>query len=179
MDVGCGAGLICEPFARLGASVTGIDASDTALTQARTHAVQQGLDIDYQLKTIEDKIKQKEKYDVVLALEVVEHVDDVSFFLKACADLLKPGGLLFISTLNRTPISYLKSIVLAEYVLKWIPQGTHDWNRFLKPSEIAEPIQEKGCFFTTFKGIDYNIFKREWELTSSLNNNYISCAIKR
>jgi 2-polyprenyl-6-hydroxyphenyl methylase/3-demethylubiquinone-9 3-methyltransferase len=179
LDVGCGAGLICEPLSRLGAKVTGIDASETALIQARSHAVEHDLEIDYQLVTVEEKLAQGLVYDVVFALEVVEHVSNVAVFLKSCAKLVKPGGILFLSTLNRTAMSYVKTILIAEYLLKWIPAGTHDWNRFLKPSELSEPLQEEGFYFTNLKGIDYNILKKEWYLTDSLATNYIGCAVKR
>lgn len=177
LDVGCGPGLLCEPLARLGATVTGIDASDRFLDEAKAHAVSENLSIVYEHKPIE--ACKDELYEVIFALEVVEHVDNVDIFLESCLDLLKPGGVIFISTLNRTPMSYLKSIILAEYILKWIPQGTHDWKRFLTPAEIATILRKKDFFFTDLKGIDYNPFKREWKLTSSLKANYIGCALKR
>ncbi len=179
LDVGCGAGLVCEPFARNGANVTGIDASETALTQARLHALEQNLEIAYEQTSIEQKAEQGQTFDVVLALEVVEHVDNVPLFLKSCMDLLKDDGVLFISTINRTALSYLKAIVAAEYILKWVPQGTHQWNKFLKPSEIAQTLQKGGFYFTNIKGIEFNLFKREWLLSSSLDTNYIACALKR
>lgn len=179
IDIGCGAGLICEPLARLGASVSGIDASETALTQARSHAVEHDLDIDYQLMTVEKKLEENKTFDVVFALEVVEHVSNVPIFLKSCSKLLNPGGLLFLSTLNRTVLSYVKTILFAEYILKWIPVGTHDWHRFLTPAELAEPLQEEGFYFTNLKGIDYSIFKKEWVLNNNLDTNYIGCAVKR
>jgi 2-polyprenyl-6-hydroxyphenyl methylase/3-demethylubiquinone-9 3-methyltransferase len=179
LDIGCGAGLVAEPLARKGATVTGIDASDTALTQARLHAVEQNLDIQYERSTIEKKVEQGMKYDVVLALEVVEHVNNVPFFLKNCMDALNEDGIFFISTLNRTFLSYLKAIIAAEYVLKWIPVGTHNWNQFLKPSEIAADLQKQNFYFTNLKGINYNPLKKEWSLTNALDTNYIGCAIKR
>ena len=179
LDVGCGAGLISEPFARCGATVTGIDASETALTQARLHAAEHNLDIQYELTTIEKKAEQMCQFDVVVALEVIEHVDNVPLFLKNCMDVMKPDGIFIISTLNRTTLSYLKAILAAEYILNWVPKGTHTWNKFLKPSEIAHILQKGNCYFTNLKGIDYNIFKKEWSLSTSLNTNYIGCAIKR
>lgn len=179
IDVGCGAGLVCEPLSRLGAHVTGIDASENALTQARAHAIEHHLEIDYQLTTVEKIHEENKTFDVVFALEVVEHVSNVPTFIKSCVHLVKPGGVLFLSTLNRTVMSYIKTILMAEYVLKWIPVGTHDWHRFLKPAELAEPLQEEGFYFTSLKGIDYNILKKEWYLSDNLDNNYIGCAIKR
>ncbi|CAO5681796.1 MAG: Ubiquinone biosynthesis O-methyltransferase [Holosporales bacterium] len=179
LDVGCGAGLICEPFSRNGATVTGIDASETALTQARLHALEQNLEIVYEQTSIEKKAEQSEKFDVVLALEVLEHVENVPLFLKSCIDVLKDDGVLFISTINRTALSYLKAIVAAEYILRWVPKGTHQWHKFLKPSEIAETLQKGSFYFTNIKGIEFNPLKREWNLSSSLDTNYIACAVKR
>lgn len=179
LDVGCGPGLLSEPLARLGAHVTGIDASDHFLKVAINHASEQKLNIDYQLSSIENTVQQHKKYDVVCALEVIEHVDNVDRFLQSCMDVLKDDGVLFISTLNRTLISYLKAIVLAENILKWVPTGTHDWKRFLTPAEIASTLQEGDFYFTDLKGIDFNPLKQEWYLTSSLSTNYIGCAVKR
>jgi 2-polyprenyl-6-hydroxyphenyl methylase/3-demethylubiquinone-9 3-methyltransferase len=179
LDVGCGPGLLSEPLARLGAHVTGIDASDHFLKVATLHASEQKLNIDYQLSSIEDIVQKNKKYDMVCALEVVEHVDNVDRFLQSCMDVLKDDGVLFISTLNRTLISYLKAIVLAENILKWVPVGTHDWKRFLTPAEIASTLQDGGFYFTELKGIDFHPLKQEWYLTSSLNTNYIGCAVKR
>lgn len=179
LDIGCGAGYVCEPLARLGGTVNGIDASENAITQARQHAVEQNLDINYQRMTVEQKAAENIQYDVILALEVVEHVDNVDTFLKACTHLLKPNGILFLSTMNRTFTSYIKAIMIAEYLLKWVPKGTHDWNKFLKPSELAAPLQEEGCYFSTIKGIDYNPFSKEWVLSQKIDTNYIACAIKR
>lgn len=179
LDVGCGPGLLSEPLARLGANVTGVDASDQFLNAAKEHAKSQDLTINYQLSSIEDIAKKSKKYDVVCALEVVEHVDNVDRFLQSCMDVLKDDGVLFISTLNRTFISYLKAIFLAENVLKWVPAGTHDWKRFLTPAEIASTLRENDFYFTDLKGIDFHPLKQEWYLTPSLSTNYIGCAVKR
>lgn len=179
LDVGCGPGLLSEPLARLGASVTGVDASDQFLNAAKSHAKAQDLTIDYQLSSIEDLVKKRKKYDVVCALEVVEHVDNVDRFLQSCMDVLKDDGVLFLSTLNRTFMSYLKAILLAENILKWVPAGTHDWNRFLTPAEIASTLRESNFYFTDLKGIDFHPLKQEWHLTPSLSTNYIGCAVKR
>lgn len=179
LDVGCGPGLLSEPLARLGASVTGIDASDHFLKAAIKHAEEQKLTIDYQLSSVEDTLKKPKKYDVVCALEVVEHVDNVDRFLQSCMEVLKDDGVLFISTLNRTLMSYVKAILLAENILKWVPTGTHDWKRFLTPAEIASTLQEGDFYFTDLKGVDFHPLKQAWHLTSSLNTNYIGCAVKR
>ncbi|CAO5675693.1 MAG: Ubiquinone biosynthesis O-methyltransferase [Holosporales bacterium] len=176
LDVGCGAGLISEPMARLGAKVTGIDASETALTQARIHALQENLDICYKQQTIEQQLLENQLFDVVIALDVVEHVDHVDAFLKACVGLLKPNGVFILSTLNRTVSSYLKAIILAEYILKWVPPKTHNWYQFLKPSEIAQVLQSQGCFLTQIKGISLNPITNEWSLTQKLDTNYILAA---
>lgn len=178
LDIGCGGGLVCEPMARLGATVTGIDADANAIEVAKVHAKQSGLDINYrcastdQLLTTtppsnppasggtEAKRPRGERYDVVLALEIVEHVADVNKFVGHCVDLCKPGGLILFSTLNRTPKSFLLGKVAAEYILGWVPTGTHDWKKFLKPSELsravrqngAEPIETEGMVFDPFKG---------------------------
>lgn len=179
LDVGCGAGLVCEPLARLGANVTGIDASETAITQARMHAVEQNLDIHYQRLTIEEKKTEGLLFDVITALEVVEHVDHVDAFLKTCVQMLKPNGVLIVSTLNRTVYSYLKAIVIAEYIFQWVPKKTHSWHQFLKPSEIAQILQTESCFLTNIRGMTLNPITKEWSLTQKIDTNYILSAIKR
>ncbi|MDP2193364.1 MAG: bifunctional 2-polyprenyl-6-hydroxyphenol methylase/3-demethylubiquinol 3-O-methyltransferase UbiG [Alphaproteobacteria bacterium] len=179
LDVGCGPGLLCEPLSRLGANVTGIDASDHFISVAKNHAEKNALDITYQLSSVEDLVNQGKKYDVVCVLEVVEHVSEADRFLNHCMELVADDGVLFISTLNRTIMSYLKAIILAENILKWIPIGTHQWKKFLTPSEIAEVLQNQQFYFTDIQGIDYNILNRQWSLTPSLSTNYIGCAVKR
>lgn len=178
LDVGCGAGLISEPMARLGANVTGIDASETALTQARLHALQENLEITYKQRTIEQQLLDHQLFDVIVALDVVEHVDHVDAFLKACVRLLKPNGIFILSTINRTVASYVKAIVLAEYVLKWVPPKTHNWYQFLKPSEIGQILQTEECFLTQIKGISLNPITNEWSLSQKLDTNYILAAKK-
>jgi len=179
LDVGCGPGILSEPLARLGANVTGIDASDQFLKAAQEHAQKQDLSIDYQLASIEDIAKKSKKYDVVCALEVVEHVDNVDRFLQSCMNSLKDDGVLFVSTLNRTFMSYLKAIIFAENILKLVTTGTHDWKRFLTPAEIASILRENDFYFTDLKGIDFHPLKQQWHLTTSLSTNYIGCAVKR
>lgn len=156
LDIGCGGGLLAEPMARLGAEVVGLDAAEKNIRTAAVHAAELGLPIDYRHTTAEDLAATGERFDVVLAMEVVEHVADVPLFLRACADLLKPGGTLFLATINRTPKSYLFAIIGAEYVLRWLPRGTHDWRRFLKPSELATPLRRFGVGLGEVTGVIYN-----------------------
>lgn len=160
LDIGCGGGLVCEPMARLGASVTGIDADANAIAVAQNHAKQSGLDIDYRAVSTDGLIQSNKKYDVVLALEIVEHVADVEKFVGHALSLCKSGGIVIFSTLNRTPKSFLLGKVAAEYILGWVPKGTHDWKKFLKPSELAcairhaggEPAHIEGLVFDPVKG---------------------------
>lgn len=175
LDVGCGGGLVCEPFARLGYLVTGIDQSQEAINVARDHATEQGLDIKYQCINVEDL---KDTYNVITVLEVLEHVENPESLLAAAIKRLAPGGLIFFSTLNRTTFSYLAGILLAENILKWAPKGTHQWSKFLKPSEIIIPLQTLGIAPLDIKGISWSILNRAWQLTSSLNGNYIGVGIK-
>ncbi|MBS0537694.1 MAG: bifunctional 2-polyprenyl-6-hydroxyphenol methylase/3-demethylubiquinol 3-O-methyltransferase UbiG, partial [Proteobacteria bacterium] len=144
LDIGCGGGLLCEPMARLGARVTGIDAAERNIATAAAHAAGQGLAIDYRATTAEALAADGRQYDVVLALEIVEHVADVDLFLATCGSLVKPGGLLFLSTLNRTAKAWALAIAGAEYVLRWLPRGTHDWKKFLKPSEAVRGLRGGG-----------------------------------
>lgn len=176
VDIGCGAGIATEPLARLGATVTGLDASEKAITQARLHAIEQGLEIDYRLSSVETVANQGEKFDVVLALEVIEHVENPAAFIDYVCKITKPGGLLFMSTLNRTWTSYAKAILTAEYVLKWVPMGTHQWEKFVTPAELANWLRPHGFHFSDIKGIDFSVLKREWQLVHDLSTNYICCA---
>jgi 2-polyprenyl-6-hydroxyphenyl methylase/3-demethylubiquinone-9 3-methyltransferase len=174
LDIGCGGGLLCEPLARLEAVVTGIDASPAAILTAQNHAKESDLTIDYHCTTIEEF--PSDKFDAILALEIVEHIDNLSVFIENCAKLLKPEGLLFLSTLNQTWESYLGAIVGAEYLLRWLPVGTHDWNKFKEPSKLANLLRKFGLHFTNLKGMSYSPLEQEWSLTSSLKINYIACA---
>jgi 2-polyprenyl-6-hydroxyphenyl methylase/3-demethylubiquinone-9 3-methyltransferase len=175
LDVGCGGGLICEPLARLGAQVHGIDANSNSIEAARVHADAMNLEITYELGVLEN-ISETKKYDLVLALEVVEHVDNPKDFIASCLQKLVPGGLFIISTLNRTYKSYLGAIFLAESVLKWLPKGAHDWYKFLKPSEIRSFLNLNGAEVITLSGISYNILQNTWGLKENFDMNFILSA---
>jgi 2-polyprenyl-6-hydroxyphenyl methylase/3-demethylubiquinone-9 3-methyltransferase len=175
LDVGCGGGLLCEPLARLGCTVTGLDASPKTIETARHHAGLSRLNIEYQIGTAE--AYQGEKADVVMALEIVEHVNDPAAFVQSCVNLVKPGGLLFLSTLNKTWKSYLVGILGAEYILRWIPKGTHDWNKFLPPSTLGEFLEEAGSKWEELKGISFSPLSNEFYLSSDLAVNYIGYGI--
>ena len=177
VDIGCGGGLIAEPMARLGAAVTGLDAEARNIAVARAHAEGQGLDIDYRATTAEALAAEHARFDVVLALEIVEHVPDAGAFLHAAASLVAPGGALVASTLNRTARSYALAIVGAEYVLRWVPRGTHDWRRFVKPSELARHLRAAGLDLAATAGLVFNPLSGEWRLDPhDLAVNYIAMA---
>lgn len=179
LDIGSGGGLLCEPMARLGAHVTGIDAAEKNIHIARLHAEQMGLDIDYRHRTAEELAADSTRYDIVFALEIVEHVADVPAFLEAVARLVKPGGLLFMSTLNRTVKSYALAIVGAEYLLRWLPKGTHHWQKFLRPSELVLPLEAHGIRTHDLQGMVYDPFDARWSLSpTALDVNYILAARK-
>jgi 2-polyprenyl-6-hydroxyphenyl methylase / 3-demethylubiquinone-9 3-methyltransferase len=179
LDIGCGGGLMCEPMARMGADVTGIDASEKNIAVASLHAEKMGLAIDYKCAAAEE-VAEQNSYDIVLALEIVEHVADVPAFLKACAALVKPGGLLIMSTLNRTLKSYGLAIIGAEYVLRWLPRGTHQWNKFLKPSELCSGLRHEGLVIKNMSGMAFNPLKNEWRLSErDLDVNYLLTAAKQ
>lgn len=174
LDIGCGGGLVSEPMARLGASVTGIDASEANIKTALTHAETSGLDIDYRAGTIEALAETGEPpFDIVLNLEVVEHVANPADFLKTSASLVAPGGLIILATLNRTAKSFAFGIVGAEYVLGWLPRGTHDWNKFLKPEELAAPLREAGLTPQPPIGVAYNPLQDTWDLSKDTKVNYM------
>ncbi|MBN9332792.1 bifunctional 2-polyprenyl-6-hydroxyphenol methylase/3-demethylubiquinol 3-O-methyltransferase UbiG [Devosia sp.] len=176
VDIGCGGGLLCEPLTRLGASVTGVDAAERNIAIARIHAEQSGLDIDYRVTTSEALVEAGEKFDVVLNMEVVEHVDNVPLYMKSCADLVAPGGLMFTATLNRTARAYALAILGAEYVLGWLPKGTHDWKKFLTPDEIRSLITRNGLKVIEGKGVTFNPIADEWRLSSDMAVNYMLLA---
>ena len=176
VDIGCGGGLLCEPLTRLGATVTGVDAAERNLSIARIHADKSGLDIDYRVTTSEALVEAGEKYDVVLNMEVVEHVDNVPLYMKSCADLVAPGGLMFTATLNRTARAYALAILGAEYVLRWLPRGTHDWKKFLTPDEIRSLLRRNGLKVTDGKGVTFNPIADEWRLSSDMAVNYMLLA---
>ena len=178
LDIGCGGGLLCEPLARLGAAVTGIDASHKNITVAKLHAEQGGLMIDYRCETAEALAASGAQFDAVISMEVIEHVADVSIFTEACCALVKPGGALMIGTLNRTLKSYMLAIVGAEYVLRWLPVGTHHWSKFLTPSEIASFLRKHDVALKEIKGIQYQPLKDHWALSQDIQVNYMMVGIK-
>lgn len=174
IDVGCGGGLICEPMARLGAKVTGIDATPRNIATARAHAEGQELAIDYRETTAEALAETGAQFDIVLALEIVEHVADVDLFLQSIGRLARPGGLVFLSTLNRTAKAWALAIAGAEYVMRWLPRGTHDWRKFLKPSELVRGLRAAGVEPQEITGVVYNPLSRDWSLNRrDLDVNYM------
>jgi 2-polyprenyl-6-hydroxyphenyl methylase/3-demethylubiquinone-9 3-methyltransferase len=179
IDIGCGGGLVSEPMARLGAHMTGVDASEKNIAIAAAHAKTSELVIDYQCNNAETLAAQGMQFDVVLALEIIEHVADVRVFMEACAELTKSGGLCIVSTLNRTAKSFAMAIVGAEYVLRWLPQGTHHWDKFIRPSELAESAQRAGLASPEFMGMVYQPFTQKWQLApKALDVNYMMVAKK-
>ena len=174
LDIGCGGGLVSEPMARLGASVTGIDAAEANIKTALTHAQQSGLNIDYRAGTAEGLIEAGEgPYDIVLNLEVVEHVADPEQFLRDTASLVAPGGLMIVATLNRTPKAWALAIVGAEYVLGWLPRGTHEFDKFLKPEEVSSPMRGAGLDVRPAQGVSYNPLADAWRLSGDTGVNYM------
>ncbi|MEM6899022.1 MAG: bifunctional 2-polyprenyl-6-hydroxyphenol methylase/3-demethylubiquinol 3-O-methyltransferase UbiG [Pseudomonadota bacterium] len=179
LDIGCGGGLVSEPMARLGASVTGIDASEANIKTALTHAATSGLDIDYRAGTVEGLLEAGEPpFDIVLNLEVVEHVANPADFLKTSANLVAPGGIIILATLNRTAKAFALAIVGAEYVLGWLPRGTHEWNKFLKPEELAGPLSEAGMVAEPAFGVAYNPLTDAWGLSKDPSVNYMLVATR-
>ena len=177
LDIGCGGGLVCEPLSRLGANVTGIDASYKNIEVAKIHAKKSGLKIKY-FNTSPEKKEINEKFDVVLNLEVVEHVENLDLFLKSSSDLLKKNGIMFIATINRNFESYLKAIIGAEYLLRWLPIGTHNWEKFLKPEEIEERLIKLNLDKLNLDGLRFNIVSNNWSLSRNCSVNYIMVAKK-
>ena len=177
LDIGCGGGLLSEPMYRLGANITGIDASIKNIKIAKHHANKNGLKINY-ICSSPEKLKISKKFDVILNMEIVEHVEDISFFLKSCSKLLKKNGLMFVATINKTLKSYVFAIVGAEYVLRWLPIGTHEWEKFVKPEELKEILTKYNLSLKNFDGMHFNIFKDEWSITKDLSVNYIAKFIK-
>ncbi|MFN4209629.1 MAG: bifunctional 2-polyprenyl-6-hydroxyphenol methylase/3-demethylubiquinol 3-O-methyltransferase UbiG [Devosia sp.] len=176
LDVGCGGGLLCEPLARLGATVTGIDAAERNIAIARLHAEQSGLDIDYRATTSEALAAEGKTFDMVLNMEVVEHVDNVPLYMKSCADLVKPGGLMLTATLNRTARAWALAIVGAERILRWLPKGTHDWNKFLTPDEIKTLLTRNGLIVTGETGVVFHPLADEWRRSRDMSINYMVMA---
>ncbi len=172
LDIGCGGGLISEPMCRLGAQVTGIDASRKNIEIAKIHAKKNKLNIKY-LNSSPEQMDQNEKFDIILNLEVVEHVDNVDLYIESCCKLLKKDGIMFTATINRTFSSYIKAIVGAEYVLRWLPVGTHDWNKFLKPEELEKKFVDKKLSIKDVRGLSFNPFLNKWSKSRDLSVNYI------
>ena len=177
LDIGCGGGLLSEPMCRLGANVTGIDASIKNIKISKLHAKKDNLKINY-ICSSPEKLKISKKFDVILNMEIVEHVEDISFFLKSCSKLLNKNGLMFVATINKTLKSYVFAIVGAEYVLRWLPIGTHDWEKFVKPEELKEILSKNNLFLKKLDGMHFNIIKDEWSITNDLSINYIAKFLK-
>jgi 2-polyprenyl-6-hydroxyphenyl methylase/3-demethylubiquinone-9 3-methyltransferase len=176
LDVGCGGGVLSEPLARLGASVTGLDPAPTNVSVARLHAEGAGVPVDYRNETVEAVAARGEAFDLVLAMEVVEHVADVQAFVRACAGAVKPGGCLVMATINRTLRSFALAIVGTEYVLGWLPKGTHEWDRFVTPDELTSAIEEAGFAVADLKGVVYNPLRDLWSLSDDTAVNYMLVA---
>ena len=177
LDIGCGGGLISEPMARLGGNITGIDASEKNIKIASLHSKENNLKITYLNKSPE-QLDEKEKFDIILNLEVVEHVDNLDLYLKSCYKLLKKNGLMFTATINRTFTSYIKAIIGAEYILRWLPIGTHDWSKFIKPEEMQKKLTDKNFLTNNIKGLEFNPIFNKWKKSENLSVNYIICSFK-
>ena len=177
LDIGCGGGLLSEPMSRMGADVTGIDASDKNIKIAKLHSKKNKLKINY-ICASPEKLKITKKFDVILNMEIVEHVEDIDFFLKSCTKLLKKNGLMFVATINKTLKSYVFAIVGAEYVLRWLPIGTHEWEKFVKPEDLKKILMKYDLSLNKLEGMNFNIIKDEWSISRDLSVNYIAKFIK-
>lgn len=178
LDIGCGGGVLSEPLARLGANVMGADPVERNVSAAKLHAESSGLAIDYRVTTAEALADAGERFDIVLAMEVVEHVTDMPLFVKRCAEMVKPGGLMIAATLNRTMKSFALAIVGAEYVLRWLPRGTHQWDKFVTPDELEIAMERAGLTTADERGVIYNLFADRWELSTDTDVNYMVLAEK-
>ncbi|HEY8382131.1 MAG TPA: bifunctional 2-polyprenyl-6-hydroxyphenol methylase/3-demethylubiquinol 3-O-methyltransferase UbiG [Microvirga sp.] len=178
LDVGCGGGVLSEPLARLGARVTGLDPAPTNIAVARLHAERAGVPVDYRNETVEEVVTRGETFDLVLAMEVVEHVADVPAFITACGAAVKPGGLLAMATINRTLRAFALAIVGAEYVLGWLPKGTHQWEKFVTPEELRLAIENAGLGVTRLDGVVYNPLRDQWSLSRDTAVNYMAFAAR-
>ena len=178
LDIGCGGGLLCEPLARLGADVVGADPAAANIEAARLHAAQGGLAIDYRVTTAEALADAGERFDIVLAMEVVEHVADVPLFIKRCTEMVKPGGMMIAATLNRTFKSFALAIVGAEYVLGWLPRGTHQWDKFVTPTELEAALERHGLEVVDETGVIYNLIADRWQISTDMDVNYMVTAEK-
>jgi 2-polyprenyl-6-hydroxyphenyl methylase/3-demethylubiquinone-9 3-methyltransferase len=177
LDIGCGGGLLSEPMSRMGAKVTGIDASDKNIQIAKLHSKKNKLKINY-LCSSPEKLNNKKKFDVILNMEIVEHVEDIDFFLRCCSKLLKKNGLMFVATINKTLKSYVFAIVGAEYILRWLPIGTHEWEKFVKPEHLKKILMKYDLSLKKLDGMNFNIIKDEWNISRDLSINYIAKFIK-
>lgn len=178
LDIGCGGGLLCEPMARLGATVVGADAAERNIKIAQIHAAQSDLEIDYRATTAEDLAASGEQFDIVLNMEVVEHVSDVPLYMKSCAQLVRPGGLMVVATINRTARAFALAIVGAEHVLRWLPVGTHSYDKFLTPEEITALVERNGMKVTDRTGVVYNPLRDTWRQAPDMAVNYMLLAEK-
>jgi 2-polyprenyl-6-hydroxyphenyl methylase / 3-demethylubiquinone-9 3-methyltransferase len=178
LDIGCGGGILCEPLARLGATVVGADPSPDNIKAAKLHAVRGGLAIDYRVTAAEALADAGERFDVVLAMEVIEHVANVGLFVRRCADMVRPGGLMIAATLNRTVKSFALAIIGAEYLLGWLPRGTHQWDKFVTPNELEAALAEAGLRVGRQTGVVYNPLTDQWRLSSDMDVNYMLAAEK-
>jgi 2-polyprenyl-6-hydroxyphenyl methylase/3-demethylubiquinone-9 3-methyltransferase len=178
VDVGCGGGMLAEPLARLGASVVGIDAGDNAIAIARQHAEDGGLDIDYRATTAEELADEGERFDAVVSMEVLEHVADLHSFVAAVTSLARPGGALLLATLNRTARSLAFAIVGAEYVLRWLPRGTHDWRRFIRPAELNRLLRQNGAHICQLQGVAFGVRDKSWRASADRSINYLAYSRK-
>lgn len=180
LDIGCGGGLLAEPMARLGAEVVGADAAERNIPVATVHAEEQGLDIDYRYTTAEALADASEQFDAVLNMEVVEHVADPQAYLNACHALLKPGGLMTCSTINRNPKSYAVAILGAEYIMRWLPKGTHEWSKFITPDELCRMLEKAGLDPVDRTGFVFNPVAWSWSLSDrDLSVNYVTTSVRR
>ena len=179
LDIGCGGGLLSEPMARMGANVLGADAADKNLPIAQAHAKQSNLAIDYRHTTVEELVEKAERFDVILNMEVIEHVANPSSYLVACSQLLKPSGLMICSTINRNVKSYLNAIIGAEYIMRWLPKGTHDWNKFITPDELSSLLVESGLRLIDKKGFSFDKISWRWSVSNKdLSINYVTTSVK-
>ncbi len=178
LDIGCGGGVLSEPLARLGADMVGADPAEENIEAARAHAEDQGAAVDYRATTAEELAEAGETFDVVLAMEVVEHVADVEGFVSTCASMVRPGGLFIAATLNRTLKSFALAIVGAEYVLRWLPRGTHQWDKFVTPRELETTVEATGLSVIGERGVVYNPFADRWQLSSDMDVNYMLAAAR-
>ena len=177
LDIGCGGGLISEPMARLGANVTGIDASEKNINVAKLHSKKSELKINY-LNSSPENLNLIEKFDVILNLEIVEHVENVNLYINSCYKLLKKNGIMFTATLNRSFSSYIKAIIGAEYILRWLPIGTHDWNKFIKPEELQQILSQEKFSTIDITGLQFNPLFKKWKKSKDLSVNYIISSVK-